>query len=84
MVRFLERTKIDRFLSNVAIASSLQDVSQYSVSGGGWRGRALIRQSGSERNHCLFKLRMLHLLRRRQWGLRGKLVDLYGNDRALG
>ena len=71
-------------LSNAAIASSSRNVSQHSVLGVGYKGRAPIRQSGSERDHCLFELRILYLRRRGQLGLRGKLVDLYGIDRALG
>lgn len=71
-------------LSNTAIASSSQNVSQHSVLGVRYKGRALIRQSGSERGHCLFKLRILYPRRRGQLGSRGKLVDLYGIDRTLG
>lgn len=71
-------------LSNTAIASSSQNVSQHSVLGARYDGRAPIRQSGSERDHCLFELRISYLRRRGQLGLRGKLVDLYGIDRTSG
>lgn len=53
-------------LSNTAIAGSLRNVSQHSVSRERYGGRAPIRRNGSERGRHLLKLRIPYLRRRRQ------------------
>ena len=53
-------------LSNTAIAGSLRNVSQHSVSRERYSGRALIGRNGSERGRHPLKLRMLYLHRRGQ------------------
>ncbi len=58
-------------LSNTAIAGSLRNVSQHSVPGERYGGRAPIRRNGPERGRHLLKLRMPYLLRRGQLGSSG-------------
>lgn len=61
--------------SRLGIAGSTRDCPQADLSGGGWRGRALITGLGRETSRLVVKLRTCH---RRRWrAVSGTGVSLY-------